>query len=129
SVLLLPAISIIRVSILLFYSSSLKLIRFEMQKSSSLLIKYGGSGLSSIPQSFSKTVQNDEKVVEATYPKVTEGKIQGSTPHKSSKDKSDEKEVITVSYHTSSGTRVTSVHAHDDGTWKEFPSRNAFRGK
>jgi len=66
SVLLLPAISIIRVSTLLSCSLSLKLIGFEMQKSSSLLIKYGGSGLSSIPQSFSKTVQTVEKVIEAT---------------------------------------------------------------
>jgi hypothetical protein len=83
------------------------------------------------------------------YPKVTEAKIQyalpspqspeplsdstcnrrGSKPHKSAKDPSDPKEVVTVSYHTASGTRVTSVHAHEDSTYKEFPSRNANKGK
>jgi hypothetical protein len=65
-VLLLPTISINRVSFLLFCSLSLTLIKFEMQQTSPLLIKYGGSGLSSIPQSFSKTVQTVEKVIEAT---------------------------------------------------------------
>ncbi|PGH21433.1 hypothetical protein AJ80_03224 [Polytolypa hystricis UAMH7299] len=51
----------------------------------------------------------------------------GSNPHKSSKDPSDDKQVITVSYHTASGTRVLSIHAHDDGTWKEFMSRTGKR--
>jgi hypothetical protein len=53
----------------------------------------------------------------------------GSKPHKSHKDPSDPKDVVTVSYHTESGTRVTSVHAHEDSTYKEFPSRNANKGK
>lgn len=36
---------------------------------------------------------------------------------------------VTVSYHTSEGTRVTSTHTHEDCTYKEFPSRNAYKGK
>lgn len=55
--------------------------------------------------------------------------VRGSEPHKSSKDPSDSKEVITISYHTAKGTRVTSVHVHNDATYKEFPSRNAGKGK
>jgi len=53
----------------------------------------------------------------------------GCTPHKSAKDESDDQDVITVSYHTASGTRVMSIHAHDDDTWNEFLSRNANKGK
>lgn len=40
--------------------------------------------------------------------------------HKSSKDKDDLQEVITVGLQTKSGTRVGSVHLHVDGTWKFF---------
>jgi hypothetical protein len=29
-----------------------------------------------------------------------------------------------VSYHTENGGRVTSVHAHGDKSYNEFPSRN-----
>ncbi|KAK1953674.1 hypothetical protein LY78DRAFT_649053 [Colletotrichum sublineola] len=90
-----------------------------MQRTGSLLIRYGGStSLSNLPAAF-----------KATYPKVTEAKIQGSVPHKSHKDSTDQKDVITVSYHTERGTRVTSIHAHDDNSWNEFPSRNANKGK
>lgn len=53
----------------------------------------------------------------------------GNKPHKSHKDDKDDKDVITVSYHTAKGTRITSIHAHDDNTWKEFPSRNASKGQ
>ncbi|KAK2865346.1 hypothetical protein FQN49_003672 [Arthroderma sp. PD_2] len=44
-------------------------------------------------------------------------------PHTSSKDKTDKKPVVTVGYHTQSGTRLLTIHAHEDGTWKEFYSR------
>ncbi|KAK2038161.1 hypothetical protein LZ31DRAFT_559823 [Colletotrichum somersetense] len=101
-----------------------------MQRSSSLLIRYGGStSLSNLPAAFKATVEEASKAIETNYPKVTEAKIQGSVPHKSHKDSSDQKEVITVSYHTERGTRVTSIHAHDDNSWNEFPSRNANKGK
>lgn len=53
----------------------------------------------------------------------------GSQPHFSSNDPSDKEKVITVSYHTAKGTRVLSIHAHEDNTWKEFLSRNAEKGK
>ncbi|TAQ86080.1 hypothetical protein B7494_g5593 [Chlorociboria aeruginascens] len=46
-----------------------------------------------------------------------------ATPHRSLKDPSDPKDVITVSYHTERGTRLASIHAHDDGSWNEYLSR------
>ncbi|CCF39118.1 hypothetical protein CH063_10035 [Colletotrichum higginsianum] len=93
-----------------------------MQRTGPLLVKYGGSTpLGTLPTAFKSAVE--------TYPKVTEARIQGSVPHKSHKDKDDDKDVITVSYHTEKGTRVTSVHVHEDNTWKEFPSRNASKGR
>ncbi|KAJ4386534.1 hypothetical protein N0V93_009431 [Gnomoniopsis smithogilvyi] len=101
-----------------------------MQRTGSLLVKYGGSTpLGSLPAAFKTGVETASKSIESNYPKVTEAVIQGSQPHKSHKDKNDEKEVITVSYHTEKGTRVTSIHVHEDQTWKEFPSRNASKGK
>lgn len=53
----------------------------------------------------------------------------GSTPHLSHKDPSDDQKVITISYETANGTRVTSIHVHEDHTFNEFPSRNASKGK
>ena len=41
----------------------------------------------------------------------------------SSKDKTDNQKVVTVGYYTQKGTRYCSIHAHEDGTWKEFFSR------
>ncbi|KKZ61024.1 hypothetical protein EMCG_00648 [[Emmonsia] crescens] len=67
-----------------------------------------------------KTASGD---IEKKYPRVAYAKIQGTTLHTSSKDKSDLKKVVTVGYHTNNGTRLLSIHAHDDGTWTEFFSR------
>ncbi|KAF3029614.1 hypothetical protein E8E12_000844 [Didymella heteroderae] len=103
-----------------------------MQSTGTRLIKYGGkASLASLPSKFKDTVEAASKSLEAKYqyPKITEAKIQGSIPHKSAKDPSDDKDVVTVSYHTDSGTRITSIHAHDDSTWNEYPSRNAGKGK
>lgn len=52
-----------------------------------------------------------------------------SSRGKSSKDRNDDKDVIPVSYHTAAGTRVSSIHAHNDSTWNEFPSRNTLNGR
>ncbi|KAK3900752.1 hypothetical protein C8A05DRAFT_35602 [Staphylotrichum tortipilum] len=94
------------------------------------LVNYLGSvSLKNLPANYQKAVAAVSKAMENKYPKVTDAKIQGSTPHKSHKDKSDAKDVITVSYHTAKGTRITSVHAHEDSTYNEFPSRNASKGK
>ncbi|KAI7349595.1 hypothetical protein KC320_g5996 [Hortaea werneckii] len=101
-----------------------------MQRTNSLLIKYGGSTkLTDLPASFQATLKAAEPALESKYSKLVEGKIQGNKPHKSHKDDKDDKDVITVSYHTAKGTRITSIHAHDDNTWKEFPSRNASKGQ
>jgi len=63
------------------------------------------------------------KSIETRYPQIEKAEIQGTTPHHSAKDPSDPKKVITISYHTGKGTRLLSIHAHDDGTWNEFFSR------
>lgn len=47
----------------------------------------------------------------------------GTTPHKSSIDPTEDKNVITIGYYTEKGTRTLLIHARDDGTWKEFNSR------
>ncbi|KAG8408524.1 hypothetical protein J3458_019556 [Metarhizium acridum] len=120
-----------------------------MQRTASRLVKYVGSTpIGSLPAKYASTVEVASEAIESEVstrhhsfscccilslnnqnPKVVEAKIQGSCPHKSSKDRDDNKDVITVSYHTATGTRVISIHAHDDLTWNEFPSRNAFKGK
>jgi hypothetical protein len=53
----------------------------------------------------------------------------GDKPHKSHKDESDDQNVITVSHSTEKVTRTTSIHMHDEKTWKELPSCNANRGR
>ncbi|RAL15703.1 uncharacterized protein BO97DRAFT_403005 [Aspergillus homomorphus CBS 101889] len=80
------------------------------------LFKDAGSG-------FGNTVNTASTVIENKYPAVVEGRIQGSKPHHSSRDRNDPKKVVTVGYHTKNGTRLLSIHAHEDGTWKEFISR------
>jgi len=100
-----------------------------MQRTAARLVKYSGIAITELPTAFQSTVSTASTSIEQEYPKVTDAKIQGTTPHQSSKDPSDTKNVVTVSYHTLSGTRVLSIHAHDDGTWSVFPSRNASKGK
>ncbi|KAF2150082.1 hypothetical protein K461DRAFT_281327 [Myriangium duriaei CBS 260.36] len=93
-----------------------------MQGSKQLLMKYGGStALTALPSRFMQTVDTASTSIEARNPQIVEAKIQGAHPHQSAKDKNDKKPVITVSYHTERGTRIMTIHAHDDGTWTEFP--------
>ncbi|EDN09781.1 hypothetical protein I7I51_02200 [Histoplasma capsulatum] len=47
----------------------------------------------------------------------------GARAHRSSKDRNDSKDVITVALLTATGTRVGSAHFHLDGSFKFFPSR------
>ena len=47
----------------------------------------------------------------------------GAKAHKSAKDPSDERKVITVGFYSSGGTRLASGHAHEDGTFKYWLSR------
>ncbi|GFN17000.1 hypothetical protein BO85DRAFT_451551 [Aspergillus piperis CBS 112811] len=72
---------------------------------------------------YSYTVDFAGTSIKRRYPRVVEGRIQGTTPHLSSKDKADGQKVVTVGFHARNGTRYLSIHAHGDGTWKEFLSR------
>lgn len=54
---------------------------------------------------------------------LTDNRIRGTKLHQSTKDSSDKKEVITVSVHTSGGTRLLSGHAHADGTFTAHETR------
>ncbi|KAG6007509.1 hypothetical protein E4U21_005978 [Claviceps maximensis] len=121
-----------------------------MQRTGPLLVKYvGGTAVTSLSPAYARTMQKANEAVEskvsiqcplrcdvytinliASIQRLLrpEYNLRGSNPHKSSRDKDDDKDVVTVSYHTADGTRVLTVHAHDDSTWKEFPSRNAFKG-
>ncbi|KAE8141851.1 hypothetical protein BDV38DRAFT_278632 [Aspergillus pseudotamarii] len=74
---------------------------------------------------YAKTVDAAGASLEKRYLMLLPVKFStGTTPHESKKDKTDDKKVVTVSYHTKSGTRYLSIHAHEDGTWKEFLSRS-----
>ncbi|EGE01732.1 hypothetical protein TEQG_00776 [Trichophyton equinum CBS 127.97] len=72
---------------------------------------------------YSSTVDIAGNNIEKKFPVVVEGRVQGTKPHQSSKDKSDKKDVVTVGYYTAKGTRILTIHAHEDGTWVEFLSR------
>ncbi|OBR16283.1 hypothetical protein CH63R_01463 [Colletotrichum higginsianum IMI 349063] len=119
-----------------------------MQRTGPLLVKYGGSTpLGTLPTAFKSAVETVSKTIEGDISPKSQHLVflqilifrhsiprsqkpeSSSVPHKSHKDKDDDKDVITVSYHTEKGTRVTSVHVHEDNTWKEFPSRNASKGR
>ncbi|EEH03131.1 conserved hypothetical protein [Histoplasma capsulatum G186AR] len=80
-------------------------------------------GLEAGPE-FMKTVNIASGSIEKKYPRVAYAQIQGTMPHTSSRDESDEQKVVTVGYHTSSGTRLLSIHARNNRTWKEFFSRH-----
>ncbi|OJD22027.1 hypothetical protein ACJ73_06630 [Blastomyces percursus] len=90
-------------------------------------MRYAGIGLDKLMADagagFGNTVEAASKAIEKRLPIAAEAKIQGTRPHHSSRDPADTKEVITVSYHDDNGTRLLSIHAHNDGTWNEFLSR------
>ncbi|EFR04872.1 hypothetical protein MGYG_07875 [Nannizzia gypsea CBS 118893] len=60
--------------------------------------------------------------IEKADPRIVAANIQGSRAHVSSKDRSDNQNVITVGLETHTGTRIGSLHVHLDGTFKFFPS-------
>ncbi|KAK2759996.1 hypothetical protein FQN54_002732 [Arachnomyces sp. PD_36] len=94
----------------------------------SLGMRYAGIGLGKLRSeagaSFGNTVEAASSAIEQKMPMATEAQIQGTRPHRSSRDPTDTKEVITVSYHDERGVRLLSIHAHSDGTWNEFLSRS-----
>ncbi|KAK7431824.1 hypothetical protein QQZ08_001765 [Neonectria magnoliae] len=96
-----------------------------LRATSARLMQYAGeTALADLSGSFSATVMTASQHLEEQHPSIVEARIQGSTPHISKKDPSDTKPVITVGYYSASGKRLLSIHAHDDGTWKEFLSRS-----
>ncbi|RAL04887.1 uncharacterized protein BO80DRAFT_431477 [Aspergillus ibericus CBS 121593] len=86
-----------------------------------ILAKEAGTG-------YSNTVKAYPAVVEAKV-QMLKLKLQRDTkPHPSNRDKNDIKDIMTIGYHTKKGTRYLSIHAHEDGTWKEFLSRAGKHG-
>ncbi|KZF20988.1 hypothetical protein L228DRAFT_164372 [Xylona heveae TC161] len=67
-------------------------------------VAYKGISLESLGKEagpgFSKTVSAAGTTIESKYPNVVEARIQGTKPHFSSKDRSEDKEVVTIGYHT-----------------------------
>ncbi|GIK01781.1 hypothetical protein Aspvir_005822 [Aspergillus viridinutans] len=59
----------------------------------------------------------------AKYPRAATALFNGSQAHKSVKDPSDPKQCVTLSMFSEKGTRIGSAHIHEDGTFKDFPSR------
>ncbi|KAK6006596.1 hypothetical protein QM012_007006 [Aureobasidium pullulans] len=54
-------------------------------------------------------------------PKVKKAKIKGAKPHKSHKDPTDPKPVISVQLLDEEERRITTIHVHEDGTATEKP--------
>ncbi|KAB8253551.1 hypothetical protein BDV32DRAFT_156041 [Aspergillus pseudonomiae] len=57
------------------------------------------------------------------YPRAKTAEFNGDQSHKSSKDPSDPKDVVTLAMFSERGTRLGSAHIHEDGTFNDFPSR------
>ncbi|KAH1414973.1 hypothetical protein KXV70_004899 [Aspergillus fumigatus] len=66
--------------------------------------------------------------VETQYPTLTGYEIQGAKAHRSSKDPTDDDDVLTIAFYSQNGTRLLSGHVHEDGTYKLAESR-AGKGK
>ncbi|EQL29134.1 hypothetical protein BDBG_03990 [Blastomyces gilchristii SLH14081] len=72
---------------------------------------------------WSDSVDSGCNMIEKADPRIKQAHIQGARAHRSSKDRNDSKDVITVALLTATGTRVGSAHFHLDGSFKFFPSR------
>lgn len=77
----------------------------------------------SIPSRRPHPVSRDNQIVVIVLAPLIDPILRGSRAHRSTTDPSDPQEVIAVRYYTARGLRLLSIHAHDDGTWKEFLSR------
>ncbi|DAA78391.1 TPA_exp: hypothetical protein A8136_4367 [Trichophyton benhamiae CBS 112371] len=58
------------------------------------------------------------------YPTAISAIIQGSQAHKSTKDPSDTKSVVTLAMYDEKGVRVGSAHIHEDGTFTDKMTRS-----
>ncbi|KAF1844420.1 uncharacterized protein K460DRAFT_369279 [Cucurbitaria berberidis CBS 394.84] len=83
------------------------------------LIRYVGRvKLEDLPASWQSPVNNVLEAKETENPNVAQANIKGSHPHKSHKDPSDPKDVISVQLLDAAGSRIESIHIHEDGTSK-----------
>ncbi|GLA96481.1 hypothetical protein AtubIFM57143_003948 [Aspergillus tubingensis] len=58
-----------------------------------------------------------------SVPEITTAEIQGSKAHFSSNDREDQSLVVTVELKTNAGTRIGTIHIHQDKTLKFLASR------
>ncbi|KAL3429150.1 hypothetical protein BDV09DRAFT_180876 [Aspergillus tetrazonus] len=72
-----------------------------------------------------KKIRDD---IESKYPTLTGYEIQGAKAHKSSKDPTDDDDVLTIAFYSQNGTRLLSGHVREDGTYRLAESR-AGKGK
>ncbi|OQD62209.1 hypothetical protein PENPOL_c013G09229 [Penicillium polonicum] len=61
--------------------------------------------------------------------KIVFANILGANAHLSSTDKDDMQEVISVSLLNKSGTSVSAIHLHLDGTWKLFTRGHGIKAR
>ncbi|KAK2752872.1 hypothetical protein FQN54_008025 [Arachnomyces sp. PD_36] len=100
------------------------------QSTARTLIQFAGAGLQDIAVSngpagniWEGMTKRVCDAIEKADPRIKVANVQGALAHRSSKDRNDKQDVITVGLTTSAGTRVGSVHVHLDGSFKFFPSR------
>ncbi|KAE8400350.1 hypothetical protein BDV37DRAFT_209628 [Aspergillus pseudonomiae] len=105
------------------------------QTASSTFIRYAGSQLEELVTTngpdgpaWSHMTDTVCHEIEKADSRITVADIQGSRAHKSSKDREDKENVITVGLQTNSGTRIGSLHVHLNGTFKFFASRAGREG-
>ncbi|KEZ46900.1 hypothetical protein SAPIO_CDS0237 [Scedosporium apiospermum] len=67
------------------------------------LVRFVGP-LDAVDSPFASTIRSAGHELETRFPIIVEGRVQGSRPHPSTKDPTDQKDVVTVSFHTNAGT-------------------------
>ncbi|KAL9032874.1 MAG: hypothetical protein Q9180_006255 [Flavoplaca navasiana] len=74
--------------------------------------------LEQLPKTWQKPVDDVLTAAEEADPNIKKAEIKGANPHKSHSDPNDPLEVISVRLLKESGSRVDSIHIHEDGTSK-----------
>lgn len=83
------------------------------------LISYVGKvKLEDLPKEWQKPVDAVLTTAEKADPRIKKAEIKGANPHKSHTDPSDPLDVISVRLLKETGSRVDSIHIHQDGTSK-----------
>ncbi|QPH02573.1 hypothetical protein C2857_006785 [Epichloe festucae Fl1] len=73
---------------------------------------------------WSENVKGVARSIESERTDVAAYEIQGAMAHKSHKDPNETLKVITLTFYSSTGTRIGSAHAREDGTYSFRPSRS-----